>query len=396
MNNRIENLKPSASLVFMRRAKEMQKKDPSVIGLAGGEPDFTTPARISMEAIRSLAEGNTHYVVGPGIPELRKGIQKKLKEENGIECDMDSILLTPGGKNAIYLAIQALLNEGDEAIILNPAWVSYVPIVQAAGGKAVEVDLDYRQNYRITQEILEEAYTEKTRLLIINYPNNPTGRILHEEEADVLEKFLQAHPDVYILSDEVYESIVYDRKKSVSMASRESVKERVITVNGFSKCAAMTGWRIGYLTCSAGLFSVVYKLYQHSLSCMSGFLQAGAAAVFECRNEMDEMCRIYRERRDRFVEILNSINGVRCPIPEGAFYAWVYYDLYGMTSEEICEYLLEKAGVVGMPGSAYGEKNVCCMRFSFANSMDELEDAGIRIKKAIEELHNLRRNKIEN
>lgn len=299
---------------------------------------------------------------------------------------LDNILVTPGGKNAIYLAVQALLNEGDEAIILDPSYVSYEPIVQAAGGVPVKVKLDYRNDYLITEELLENACTDKTRLLIISYPNNPTGRILHQGEAEVLKEFLLKHPDVYLLSDEVYETIVYDGMRSVSMGSFEAVSERVITVNAFSKCAAMTGWRIGYLTCNTELFNAIYKLYQHSLSCMNGFLQVGAAAVFDCQSEMNEMLRTYTKRRDRFVSMLNEIEGVRCPLPEGAFYAWVYFDLNGMSSSEICEYLLEKAKVVGVPGDSYGEERACCLRFSFANSMEDLELAAKRIKSAIEEL----------
>ena len=247
MNRRIEAMRPSASMMLMGRAKEMQKKDPTVIGLAGGEPDFPTPDRISMAAIRALTAGDTHYMAGPGIPELRLAIQKKLREENGVRCDPDCVLVTPGGKNAIYLAVQAVLNEGDEAIILDPAWVSYEPIVQAAGGVTVKVKLDYRRDYRITAEALEAACTDRTRLLIINYPNNPTGRILHEDGAEVLERFLLAHSQVYLLSDEVYERIVYDGARSISMGSRTAVADRVITVNGLSKSAAMTGWRVGYL-----------------------------------------------------------------------------------------------------------------------------------------------------
>ena len=168
MNHRIESMKPSASMVLMARAKEMQKTDPTVIGLAGGEPDFATPDRISMAAIRSLTEGYTHYVVGPGLPELRQAIQKKLREENDLDYDVNCIIVTPGGKNAIYLAVQAILNEGDEVMVLDPAWVSYEPIIQAAGGVTVKVKLDYQQDYRITAEALEAACTDKTRL-IINY-----------------------------------------------------------------------------------------------------------------------------------------------------------------------------------------------------------------------------------
>ncbi len=386
MNQKIVQMKPSASVTLIGKAKEMQKTDPTIISLAGGEPDFDTPAPITMGAIKSLLEGNTHYVVGPGILELREAIQKKLLEENGIVCDVNNILLTPGGKNAIYLAIHAVLNPEDEVIVLDPAWVSYEPIIQAAGGKCVKVKLDYKTQYRITKEKLEAAYSEKTRMLIINYPNNPTGRILHEEEADILEEFLLAHPDVYLLADEIYERIVYDGNKSISMATRESIRDRVITVNGFSKSVAMTGWRMGYMVSNKEVFGVAYKLYQHSLSCMSGFLQKGAVHAFECEREIEEMRKIYEQRRNLFIGILNSTKGVHCDLPEGAFYAWVYFDVKGMTSMQMCDYLLENAGVVGMPGDAYGEENICCMRFSFATATEDLETAANKIKVAIEKL----------
>ena len=386
MNRRIESMKPSASMVLMARAKEMQKKDPSVIGLAGGEPDFATPDRITLAAIRSLTEGDTHYTVGPGLPELRAAIRQKLQEENGADYDEDCILVTPGGKNAVYLAVQAILNEGDEAIVLDPAWVSYEPIIQAAGGVTVKVKLDWRQDYRITAEALEAACTDRTRLLIVNYPNNPTGRILHPDEADILEAFLLAHPEVYLLSDEVYEKLVYDGKQSVSMASRSTVRERVVTMNGFSKCAAMTGWRMGYLAAPREVFGAAYKLYQHSVTCMSGFLQKGAVEVFRCGREIEEMRSIYEQRRDLFTAALNGIPGVCCTPPEGAFYAWVRFDLPGMDDVRVCEYLMDHAGVVGMPGSAYGEERACCMRFSFAAATGELETAARRIREAVEKL----------
>ena len=385
MNHRIESMRPSASMVLMAKAKELQKKDPSVIGLAGGEPEFSTPDRISMAAIRSLTEGYTHYVVGPGLPELRAAIRKKLLEENGIDWDENCILVTPGGKNAIYLAVQALLNEGDEAIVLDPAWVSYEPIIQAAGGITVKVKLDHSQDYKITAQALEAACSDKTRLLIINYPNNPTGRILHQDEADILEAFLLAHPQVYLLSDEVYERIVYGTY-SISMASRPAVRDRVITMNGFSKSVAMTGWRMGYLAAPKLVYDVAYKLYQHSLSCMSGFLQKGAVEAFNCQREIEDMRKVYQQRRDLFTSALDAIPGVHCLKPEGAFYAWVFFDIKGMTSEEMCEYLMEKAGVVGMPGTAYGEDTACCRRFSFATATSDLERAAAKITAALKAL----------
>ena len=382
MNRKLERMKPSASMALMAKAKEMQKTDPGVIGLAGGEPDFPTPERISAAAIRSLTEGNTHYTVGAGIPELRRAIAKKLREENGVICDENGILVTPGGKYAIWLAVHTVLNEGDEAIILDPSWVSYEPIVLSAGGVPVHVKLDHRDGYRISRELLEAAVSEKTRLLIINYPNNPTGRILHADEADLLEQFLLAHPEVCLLSDEVYEKIVYG-EKSISMGSKVSVADRVLTMNGFSKSAAMTGWRMGWLACSPELYQGAFKLYQHSITCMSGFLQAGAVEAFHCEREIEEMRSTYEERRNLFCGILDGIPGVRCPKPEGAFYAWAFFDVKGMSSDEMFEYLKEHARGVGMPGSAYGEENAACMRFSFANATEELETAANRIRKAI-------------
>lgn len=382
-NERITRMRPSASLTLMLRAKEMQKTDTGVIGLAGGEPDFPTPDRICMEAVRHLAEGYTHYVIGPGLPELRSALQKKLAEENDIHCSADDILITPGGKNAIYLAVNALLNEGDEVMILNPAWVSYEPIVLSAGGAAVNVKLDHRQHYRITREVLEASCSPRTKMLIINYPNNPTGRVLTRQEANVLEAFLLAHPEIVLLSDEIYERILFDGKTTVSMASYDSVRERVITVNGFSKCAAMTGWRLGYLVAAKRYFDPIYKLYQHSVSCVSGFIQKAAVTALECREELEEMRRIYAQRRELFISTLNEIPGVHCDYPEGAFYAWVFFDITGMTSEEICTYLMEKARVVGMPGTAYGESDAACMRFSFANNTADMAEAAQRIKHAL-------------
>lgn len=388
MNDILEQMRPSASMVLIGRAKEMQKTDPEVIGLAGGEPDFTTPDRISMAAIRSLTEGNTHYVVGPGIPALRKAIAQKLREENGIDADENGILVTPGGKNAIYLAVSAVLNPGagDEVIILDPAWVSYLPIVQAAGGVPVPVKLRHENQYRITADLLERTVTDRTRMIIINYPNNPTGRILHEDEADVLEAFLLAHPEIVLLADEVYEAITYG-VKSISMAARSTIAERVITVNGFSKSAAMTGWRMGYLHASQPIFKLAYKLYQHSLSCMNGFLQVGAVEAFKCQNEIAEMVRIYTERRSIFIQTLNESPNISAELPEGAFYAWVFFNVKGMTSAQMTEYLLENAKVVGMPGDAYGEDRACCMRFSFANSTEDVMEAAKRIRAAVDKLN---------
>lgn len=233
---------------------------------------------------------------------------------------------------------------------------------------------------------MKEKVTDKTKMLIINYPNNPTGKILSEAELDEIEKFMLEYPQVYLLSDEVYERIVFDGKVSVSPASRPSLRDRVITVNGFSKCVAMTGWRLGYLAAPREIIIPTYKLYQHSLSCVSGFLQKAAVVALDCQEEMEKMTRSYEERRDAFIGKLNEIDGIEAKMPDGAFYAWIKCTKNNMTSQEICDYLLTEAKVVGVPGDSYGEGGEGCLRYSFANSMEALMEAADRIKAAMDRL----------
>lgn len=383
-NREIEALMPSRSMVFMSRAAEMQKTDPSIINLAGGEPDFDTPFRIREEAKKYLDAGYTHYVSGAGLLELREKIAQKLMEDNQAGYSPDGIILTPGGKFAIYLAVRSLINEGDEVLYLEPGWVSYPSIIQASGGVPVPVRLSFQDSFCFTMEQLERKVTDRTRLMIINYPTNPTGKILTEEQCDILEEFLLRHPQIYLLSDEIYERIVYDGKKTISPASRPSIKDRVILVNGFSKSVAMTGWRTGYLAAEPKIAKVMMKLYQHTITGVCGFIQKACITALDCKEEIEAMRKKYEERREFFIGGLNKIEGVECFVPEGAFYAWVRFSLGDMTSQEACEEILLKAGVVGVPGDAYG-CDECCVRFSFASSDEDLKTALERIRIFMEE-----------
>lgn len=382
-NREIENLAPSKSMVFMAKAKAMQAGDPCVVNLAGGEPDFDTPAAIVDEAVKWLRDGYTHYTICPGLPELLKGIAAKLKNENGIDASEDGILVTPGGKFAIYAAVRSLVNEGDEVIYLEPGWVSYPSIVEASKGVSVPLRLSPEDGYRITREKLESAAGPRTKLLIVNYPNNPTGRVLSRAEADEIEAFMLAHPDVYLLSDEIYERIVFSSAENVSPGSYPSIAGRVITVNGFSKSVAMTGWRCGYLAASPELRKIMYKLYQHSVTCVAGFIQKACVKALGCTAEVEEMRRRYESRRDFFINALNAIPGVSALVPDGAFYAWVRFDIPGKTPDEISRYILEEAKVVGVPGAAYGTDGPY-IRFSFAASDEALSTAAGRIRLAME------------
>ena len=384
-NREISQLKPSRSIAFMAQAKQMKAKDPSVISLAGGEPDFDTPVRIRDELKRQLDAGYTHYTVGPGLPELREAIAKKLREENGCNYTPEGVIVTPGGKFAIYMAVRSMVNPGDEVMYLEPGWVSYPSIIEASAAVPVGVRLTWDQNFRVTRDILERHCTEKTKMLIINYPNNPTGRCLSMPEALEIKAFLEAHPDVLLLTDEIYERILFKGNENVSMASFPQIADRVLTVNGFSKSVAMTGWRAGYVAADEKLAKVMYNLFQHTMTCVSGFIQKAAVTALDCGEEVEQMRQEYERRRDMFIGALNAIDGVSCTMPEGAFYAWVKFDIPGYDSEQICDYILKRARVVGVPGVAYGTDEPC-VRFSFAASWEDLETAAKRIAQAMQEL----------
>lgn len=378
-NRLISNMEPSKSVTLLAKTKELQKTDPEILNLTGGEPDFPTPKAICDTVVAELAAGHTHYSDSRGDADLRARIARKLQEENHAPYQAENILITPGAKYAVYLTIRALINPGDEAIWLTPGWVSYSSIVEASDGKPVAVHLKYEENYRITEEALEAVASDKTKLLIINYPNNPTGQILTESDIQALTAFLRNHPDVYVLSDEIYEKIVYDQNKIVSLASIPEFFERVVIVNGFSKCSAMTGWRLGYLACTPALYQVVLKLFQHSISCTSGFLQRGALTALDCVEETEQMRQAYEKRKNLLFEGIREIPGVELLTPAGAFYAWVKFDT-DMDSETLCNDLLNKAKIAGVPGIAYGEEDCVCIRFSFAASEDVLRTMLERLK----------------
>lgn len=384
-NKEISELQPSRSIAFMAQAKQMKTTDPSIISLAGGEPDFDTPAKIREELKRQLDAGFTHYTVGPGLPELRKAIAKKLREENGCNYTPEGVIVTPGGKFAIYMAVRSMVNPGDEVMYLEPGWVSYPSIIEASAVIPVPVRLTWDQDFRVAREILEQHYSPKTKMLIINYPNNPTGRCLSMPEALEIKAFMQAHPDVLLLTDEIYERILYNGHENVSMAAFPEIADRVLTVNGFSKSVAMTGWRVGYVAASEKNAKVMYNLFQHTMTCVSGFIQKAAVTALDCQEEIEQMRLEYEYRADMFIGGLNAIDGVECMTPEGAFYAWVRFDIPGFDSERICDYILKQARVVGVPGIAYGTDEPC-VRFSFAASREELETAVTRIAEAMQVL----------
>ena len=373
LNQTLDLIEPSRSVTLLARLRQMQAEDPSILNLTGGEPDFPTPKPICDEVYRQLLSGCTHYGDPKGDPDLRREIALKLAAENHAPYRPDNILVTPGGKYAIYVAIQALLNPGDEVLWLTPGWVSYPAIASLCGGTPVAVHLDWRRDYRITRTQLEAHTTSRTRLLIINYPNNPTGKLLSKSDQEELTSFLRAHPDIYCLSDEIYEKLIYQDEPCVSLASDPELFERILVVNGFSKCSAMTGWRVGYLACNPQIYAAALKIFQHSMSCTSSFVQKGAITALHLPEEIERMRKAYEQRRDLIYEGLRPIPHVTFPLPEGSFYAWVQFDTE-LTSEALCGLLLDKAGIGGIPGSAYGEESDCFVRFCFAADEETLRE----------------------
>lgn len=378
MNDAIRQIKSSASIDLIAKAKELKDAGVNIISLAGGEPDFDTPKSIKDKAIEQILKGNTHYAVGKGLPKLRDKISEKLKRDNNIWVSPENIIITPGAKMAIYLAVRACISTGDEVLIPTPSWVSYTEIVRAASGIPIEVPLNPDDQYMIKKDILEQYVSEKTKMIILCSPNNPTGRIINEMEIQELVDFVK-NRDIVILSDEVYEKISYTNKM-ISPGSNKALSENTITVNGFSKAYAMTGWRLGYLAGPSKYMDVVNKLYVHTITGTSPFIQEAAIVALDCEKDVMDMQKEYQKRKDYFISALNEIKGIKVEEPQGAFYAWCKFN----TQENIAKELVEKAGVVGVPGRAYGTGFDNYVRFSFANSMDELRKAVERISYFME------------
>jgi len=381
-NRRVSNLKASASIALMEKARQLKAQGVDVISLATGEPDFDTPECAAEAGVAGIRDGKTHYVNGRGIPALRERLSRKLREENGLAYTPEEILVTPGAKYAIFAALFTVLSPGDEVIILNPCWVSYGAMAELAGGVPVYVNLSEEDGYAITREKLEPRITEKTKLLLLNTPNNPTGRALTQQEAEMLRTLALEH-DFYILSDEIYEKVLFDGRRHISIGALPDMYERVITVNGLSKCAAMTGWRVGYLAAAKPIVDMIYMFYQHTLTCIGEFAQLAALEALEHPEEFDRMTESYRIRRDLWQERMSRIPAVRCLSAEGTFYGWMRIDKGGMNSAEIAAYLLEQAQVVLVPGNAYGEKEQPYVRVSLATAAEDLVRAADRLEAAL-------------
>ncbi len=377
---RVRDLAPSPTLAVSDRARQLKAQGIDVIDLGGGDPDFITPEHIRLAAAAAMNAGDTHYVASAGVPALRKAIADKLRVDNGVEVDPNGgVIVTPGGKQALFEAALAFVEPGVDVLIPEPAWVSYGPMVELAGGRPVPVQLEPDDNWRLTIEKLSDALTAETRILMLNSPNNPTGRVLDDQELADAAMFALDH-DLLVFADEMYEKILYDGRHHKSIATLPDMADRTLIFNGLSKAYAMTGWRLGYVAGPRSYVEQIEKVHSHSVTCATSFVQqAGIVALTGPQEFIGEMVAAWDRRRQGVAAGLNQISGVACPLVEGAFYAFVDIRGTGMPSAEASDLLLREAHVAVTPGIAFGAAGEGHIRLSFATSDTLLADAIDRI-----------------
>ncbi|MBD1159688.1 pyridoxal phosphate-dependent aminotransferase [Pelagibacterales bacterium SAG-MED14] len=384
ISDSLKKIKPSPTIAVTQKARELKAAGKDVIGLGAGEPDFDTPENIKQAAIKAINDGDTKYTAVDGTPALKKAIVEKFKKENNLDYTADQITVGAGGKHVIYNAMMATLNEGDEVIVPAPYWVSYPDIVLLAGGKPVVMECDEKQNFKINPSDLEKFITPKTKWIILNSPSNPTGACYSENDIREIAKVLEKHPHVYILSDDIYEHVTYEGFKFFTIAQIESLKERVLTMNGVSKAYSMTGWRIGYAAGPKEIIKAIAKIQSQSTTNPSSISQAASVEALSGTQDFIKIrADSFQERRDFVVQALNDIDGIECLNPDGAFY--VFPSCKGLMGKkdtngkeiksdtDFVQSLLENSGIAVVQGSAFGLEGF--FRISYATSMDNLKKA---------------------
>jgi aspartate aminotransferase len=394
VSDRLKNMAESATIKMAQLARELKSEGHEVISLSLGEPDFDTPEHIKKAANKALQDGYTKYTPVPGLVELRAAIVTKFKRDNNLEFDKNQIVVSNGAKQSLANLSLSLLNEGDEVIVFAPYWVSYKQIIELSGAKPVFVDATIENDFKVTASQLEGAITDKTRMILFSSPCNPTGTVYSKEDFEPLVKVLEKYPKLLIASDEIYEYINFLEGGHFSIANFESIKERCIIINGFSKGFSMTGWRLGYMAAPTWVADACSKMQSQFTSGANAFGQkAGAEALLADMTPTHEMNKAFRKRRDLILGLLKDINGFKVNFPKGAFYVFPNISaLYGKSidgkvinnSSDFCEYILYTAHVAIVAGEAFGADN--CVRIAYSASEDQLEEAVRRIKKAVDAL----------
>jgi len=377
---RLSGIKPSG----IRRLFDLAQGDPDVISLGVGEPDFVSPSHVLEAAKQAMDEGKTHYTPNAGILELREGLAKKAKKDYSLLYDPQSeVLVTAGGTEAIFLALTALINPGDEVLVPNPGFVCYEPNILMAGGVPVSMPLFEENNFRLNVDVVTSLITDRSRVMILNFPNNPTGSVLSYNDIAGLAK-LAVERDLIVISDEVYEKILYDNIKHHCLATFHGMRDRTIVVNSFSKTYAMTGFRIGYTLGPKELIASMLKCHQYVAACTNAPAQYAAVAALEGPQTFTEnMVQEFDRRRHLLHSRLNEIEGFQYLLPKGAFYAFANVKEFGLSSEKFADYLFDKEKVVTVAGSSFGEHGEGYLRFSYATAYDKVREALDRIENAV-------------
>ena len=393
ISDSLNRIKPSATMVITAKATQLKREGKKVIGLSSGEPDFDTPQHVKQAAIDAINSGYTKYTNIEGIPELRQSIVEKFKKDNDLNYDVSNVIVGTGGKQILFNALMSSLNKDDEVIIPAPYWVSYPDMTLLAGGKPIFVDCSSETNFKLTGEALDKVITKNSKWLILNSPSNPTGSCYSLSELEEIANVVRKHENLYVMTDDIYEYIVYDNFKFYTLAQvAPDLKDRILTVNGVSKSYCMTCWRIGYAAGPSLLIKAMIKIQGQSTSNPSSISQyAALAGISGSKEFLDPCLKAFDERRHFVVDKLNSINGISCILPEGAFYA--YPNVSGLIGKktqngkilnndaEIVEWLLESAEVAAVPGVAFGLEPY--FRVSYATSLEVLKEAMNRIEKAV-------------
>jgi len=378
----------SVTLAVNDKANALKAEGKDIVALAGGDPDFATPDFITNAAFTAIQNGATHYP-GPmkGIVPLLEAVAAKIEDDSGVKLNPKTdVVITPGGKWALNLALGAIVNPGDEVIYLEPVWVSYPPMITLAGGVPVPVSLRSEDNFQITAELLREKISPRTVAIMVNSPSNPTGRVLTQEEAQAITE-VAVEADLYVIYDEMYEKLIYDGLEHISLNNRPGMSERTIITNGLSKAYAMTGWRLGWIAGPTPILKLAAKLNSQTVSAAANFtMHAAVAALNGPQDAVEEMRQSYKARRDFMVPALNEIEGISCRTIEGAFYLFPSFPNSQRNSLELAEALLDKALIAATPGIAFGSSGEGHLRFSIATAFTELERAVERLAKIGQEL----------
>lgn len=394
LSNRAMNIAPSITLAITAKAKELKNSGVDVISFGVGEPDFNTPSNIIEEAHKAMVEGKTKYTEVAGVKELREDISRKLKKDNNLDYSIDQIIVSNGAKQCLANAFMAILNDGDEVVVPRPYWVSYPELIKLAGGVPVYADSSEEENFKYTIKALEAKVTDKTKAIIINSPNNPTGTIYRKEELLELAKFCEDN-DIIIISDEIYEKLIYDGEEHISIASlTKYAYENTIVINGLSKSSAMTGWRIGYAAASREIIKLMTSIQSHMTSNINSMSQyAAIEALRNSEESLKAMVKEFNNRRLYMIERLNDIKDIKYIVPKGAFYVMIdVSNFYGkkindtliQDSLSFSKELLEEEKVAVIPGIGFGVDNY--IRLSYATSKENIEEGINRIEKFLQKL----------